>query len=184
MLNCLSVFKKHWDETVYSPSDYLVQNPVIAQLLDLSNMLTPDSKTWLETPYQHNTLNPEDLKIQTQRGEKVRSKSECMIADALYINFIPYKYDLTDYFGSAEVGGLLSPDFVIRHPVTGEIFIWEHFGRLDDPDYVAHMAYKLKIYLNAGFIPGKNLIITLETLQDPLDSSTIKTLIEKNFLSN
>ena len=60
----------------------------------------------------------------------MRSKSEAMIAMSLYVQKIPYRYECELKLGSIT----LFPDFTIRHPETGEIFYWEHFGMMDKPD--------------------------------------------------
>ncbi|MFQ8777759.1 MAG: hypothetical protein ACLR78_10425 [Roseburia sp.] len=61
----------------------------------------------------------------------MRSKSEAMIAMLLHLNAIPYRYECALSLG----GVTLFPDFTIRHPVTGVLYYWEHFGLMDDPAY-------------------------------------------------
>ena len=29
----------------------------------------------------------------------------------------------------------LYPDFTARHPKTGQVYYWEHFGLMDQPEY-------------------------------------------------
>ena len=54
-----------------------------------------------------------------------------MIAMLLHLNAIPYRYECALSLG----GVTLFPDFTIRHPGTGALYYWEHFGLMDDPAY-------------------------------------------------
>ncbi len=65
--------------------------------------------------------------------------------------------------------------------LNGEIYIWEHFGLLDDPEYLAKMLRKLRVYINNGWIPGHRLIITTETKDQVLDINTIPDIIRQYF---
>lgn len=69
--------------------------------------------------------------FQTARGEKVRSKSEVMIADTLQRFGVPYKYEyplklrkFTAY-----------PDFYCLNLRTRKEYYWEHFGMMDNVEY-------------------------------------------------
>lgn len=116
--------------------------------------------------------------FQTEKGEKVRSKSEMLIAHLLYSNNIPYRYECQLKLNFMEY----YPDFTIRHPETGELVIWEHFGLMDDPAYVRAAGRKIKDYIEAGFIPGKNLIMTFESEKYPFDFQKIQDIIRERFL--
>ena len=72
---------------------------------------------------------PEHL---TARNERVRSKSEIMIADALARNMIVFRYE---YPIEIEGLGYVRPDFLCLHPVTRQVILWEHYGMMDDPSY-------------------------------------------------
>jgi hypothetical protein len=37
------------------------------------------------------------------------------------------------------------PDFTIRHPVTGEVYYWEHFGMMDNENYAHNVYSKLQL---------------------------------------
>ena len=62
----------------------------------------------------------------------LRSKSEAIIDMILYKNGIPFRYEEKIVLGDV----ILYPDFVIRHPKTGDFYYWEHFGMMDDEDYI------------------------------------------------
>ena len=60
-------------------------------------------------------------------------------------------------------GITIYPDFVIRHPVTGEYYYWEHFGIMDEEDYRNHACKKINLYCKNEILPFVNLIMTFET---------------------
>lgn len=72
----------------------------------------------------------------------------------------------------------LHPDFYCLNLRTRQEFAWEHFGMMDDPDYAARATKKLELYAENGFFPGKNLIITMETSENPLSSKLLKSVIQ------
>ena len=76
----------------------------------------------------------------------------------------------------------LYPDFTIRHPRTGETFIWEHFGLLDKLNYRKNMLEKLHTYTANDILPGINLITTHETSEKPLTFEIIEMLIQHYFM--
>lgn len=75
------------------------------------------------------------------------------------------------------------PDFTIRHPITGEMVYWEHFGLMDEEAYRNSVYKKLKLYCDNGIIPSINLITTYETKQHPLDANHVEAIIKEYFLS-
>lgn len=72
--------------------------------------------------------------------------------------------------------------FTIRHPKTGEVFYWEHFGLMDNPTYSKNAYSKLQLYTNHGIIPSIQLITTYETKEHPLTAETIEKIVENYFL--
>lgn len=73
------------------------------------------------------------------------------------------------------------PDFTIRHPVTGEVYYWEHFGMMDNENYAHNVYSKLQLYQSAGIIPSMQLLTTFETRQNPLDYEYVELLIQYYF---
>ena len=132
---------------------------------------------WEYQLYEKKTEHPKQLTNDAPKGEKVRSKSEAFIATALYERGIPYHYEEYHYFGNTRLG----PDFTIRHPETGELYIWEHFGIIDKENYQEEFLFKIPLYLKAGYYPGVNLITTYETKDDPLSIDTIRNTIHEYF---
>ena len=76
----------------------------------------------------------------------------------------------------------LFPDFTIRHPVSKEVYYWEHFGMMDDSAYSQKAFSKMQLYTRYGIIPSVNLITTYETKDNPLSIDTIEKVISNYFL--
>ncbi len=134
-------------------------------------------EAWMQEPYETNPEFPEHLLHKTVAGHKVRSKSEAMITAYLYRNQIPYRYECKLILD----GITIYPDFTIRHPKTGQIYYWEHFGKMDDEGYIRKTQRKFQTYTSNGIIPTIQLITTYETKDNPLDMGTIEEIIEKYF---
>ena len=115
----------------------------------------------------------------TLRGEHVRSKSEILIADRLYHEGIPYHYEkeLTLIYKDSEVITIY-PDFTILNKRTLQTWYWEHLGRLHDEKYREEAKLKFDTYGYNRIVPGKNLIITMETQYNQLSTIYIKQLID------
>lgn len=122
-----------------------------------------------------------ELKLLTQNGERVRSKSELIIADRLKAAGIPYFYEGQFTFIDDEIGDFVTwfPDFQVFNIKTGQKYFWEHFGLLDNADYCLSFQYKLETYAKQGIFPGKNLIISTETSAGSLNTDYIDSLINE-----
>ena len=73
------------------------------------------------------------------------------------------------------------PDFTILNVLTREEVYLEHFGLMDDINYVENMMFKLNTYERNGIYLGVNLFITHETSKIPLNTRTLDGLIRKLF---
>lgn len=133
---------------------------------------------WMFGKYEKNRNHLENLIHVTKSGYVVRSKSEMIIADALYANNIPFRYECELSLGEMT----LYPDFTIINPVTEEIVYWEHFGMMDVPSYINTCFNKLNIYAQNGIIPTISLIATYETEHIPLNSARVEAVIESFFV--
>ena len=141
-------------------SEHLLNHPEYGKLLAKNfRPLDKELERWQEEPYEKCTKHPENLLVQGTHGKMLRSKSEAIIDRALYQNKIPFHYEEKLILD----GIMLYPDFVMRHPFTGQYFYWEHFGMMDNPDYCNHACDKIKLYCRHGIIPSVNLILTYET---------------------
>lgn len=137
---------------------------------------------WLALPYKGKSFQEGEPEFLTSKGERVRSKSEMIIADILAKNNIPYKYEFPQQMKAA--GGKLIPvypDFTCVNLRTRQEFLWEHLGRMGDSDYSMKTVMKLRTYSKNDYIPGKNLILTMECDGIPLDRKEVEALV-KTFL--
>jgi hypothetical protein len=114
-------------------------------------------------------FHPEGLKHRTERGEKVRSKSEVIIANALHRLGVRYLYE---HRFTADDGSLLLPDFAVFDSERQPVF-WEHLGMLHQEAYAQRWAEKLACYQANGFTVGVNLFITRDESDGSLDSLKI-----------
>ena len=143
---------------------------------------------WLSPKYKGKPFQPDSQKMYTSNGERVRSKSEVLIADTLKRLGVPYRYEFPlvlktgarDQTAPFTRGKKITvhPDFICLNLRTRQEFIWEHFGRMDDSDYSKKTAKKLRTYSENNIHPGKNLIITVEALGLPLSSRYIEEIIQ------
>lgn len=142
---------------------------------------------WQKTPHRGLSFKDESPEYYTQKGERVRSKSEVEIANALTLNNIPYHYEsplelqhkLPD--GRTE-NVTIHPDFLCLNVHTRTEYYWEHFGLMDSPGYSQNTVTKLNLYAENKILPGFNLIYTMETQNTPLTSKTIQLLIKEYLL--
>lgn len=122
----------------------------------------------------------------TLANDKVRSKSEVLIADRLFNAGIPYRYEeklvLEEDIPGPESLQTYYPDFTILKKSTREIVYWEHLGKMGDPAYCRDNLAKLHTYMRHGIVQGKNLIITYESADIPLFTKDVDTLIREFLL--
>ena len=143
-------------------------------------ILLPDDqfiKEWQSKPYQPKPFRKDDPVYITMRGERVRSKSEMIIADRLYANNIPYKYECPVIIN----GILIHPDFTILRIQDRKDLFLEHCGRIGDKDYSDDFVDRINLYSENGIIVGDRLFLTFETANRPLDVRTIDRLITTVF---
>ena len=113
----------------------------------------------------------------TLRGEFVRSKSEVIIADRLFSREIPYRYEI--YFPMKyEDISYVYPDFEILNVRTRQEFLWEHLGMLGDEGYSETQLKKISGYARSGFTTRKNLLLSFESKNRPLDIFYVDVLID------
>ncbi|MBQ8822175.1 MAG: ATPase [Lachnospiraceae bacterium] len=163
-----------------SPSGQLLTAPYYQELL--LPFFTPKENyftEWMNEPYPRSKEYPEKLIHKTAGSYCVRSKSEALIDMLLRSYHLPFRYEcLLELSGTP-----FYPDFTIRHPHTGKIIYWEHFGMMDDSSYNKNTYLKLQFYSSHGIIPGVNLITTFETKDHPLDAEFVRLLIQYYFLT-
>ena len=136
------------------------------------------SQQWLSVSWQGLPFTEDNPELYTSTGVRVRSKSEVLIADALTRHDIPYRYE---YPLSLKVNAkpkILHPDFMCLNVRTRQEFYWEHFGLMDSPEYANNSIGKFRLFTDNRLTPGANLIITMESKNEPLTTRTVETMIK------
>ena len=131
---------------------------------------------WLKEDYKGLDYK-NDIEIYSVNGEKVRSKSEKIIADSLYYNKIPYKYEKPLIID----GMIVYPDFTVLNVKERKEIYWEHFGMMDNEEYSKNAVKKLQIYENSGYHMGEQVVYSFETKISPLNTKYIENIINYYF---
>lgn len=156
---------------------FFEEHPDFRELLKNYSPLSAKAAEWAAAPYKRPDPDYKGTLYKTLKGDLVKSRSEQMIADALFLAGIPYRYECGVSFNNGKTW--FYPDFMIMHPRTGEILLWEHFG-MEELEYYRHKnANKMYVYFENGFVPGKNLICTASNDQLRLTHARIQANIHE-----
>jgi hypothetical protein len=157
--------------------DYIRENSIPSEVTD-----DGFAEHWQKEKYNSRWKKNTDTFYETPRGEKVRSKSEWMIASMLDKAGIPYRYEeIVPLDG--DVGVFMHPDFTVLNKRTRKVYYWEHFGAMSNNDYIeGNFMPKIQEYYNFGFLPGDKLLMTFESSGHPLDTTEVKRIIENYLL--
>lgn len=175
--------KVNWLEKTIKklPKDDLVElyekSPDRKKLIRPYEMSDADFREWWECQkYQGKDFRENAPEIYTERGERVRSKSEKLIADKLYKMNIPYRYEYPIKLGKV---GTIYPDFLLLNVAQRREYILEHFGMMDNPEYAEKAVRKIRTYEKNGIFQGDRLLLTYETSQTPIDMRAVEELLER-----
>jgi hypothetical protein len=133
------------------------------------------AKQWQAIPYEGKSFFDSGAEIYTEKGERVRSKSEKIIADKLMLMGIPYKYECPLNLKGA---GKVYPDFTVLNVRTRKEYYWEHLGMMDQADYCKNALERIALYEKNGLMPGKELLLTHETREHPIQTGIVVKMIE------
>ncbi|MBQ0005379.1 MAG: hypothetical protein KBS68_05930 [Clostridiales bacterium] len=138
-----------------------------------------DDRGWMDK-YVRLNFNNHNKVHKGLDGEFYRSKTEAAIASRLFEKGIAFVYE-----GGVRLdcGRIVYPDFIIKHPKTGGIYIWEHFGMMDRERYREDNMKKLGEYTQSGYLLNRNLIVTMENDNMHLDMEEIDRIIDYFFLA-
>lgn len=131
---------------------------------------------WESVAYQGKGFDEMMPELYTAKGERVRSKSEVIIADILNQEGIPYRYECPLQLKG---WGKVYPDFSVLNVRERKELYWEHLGMMDDPDYAESAIQKLALYQQNSLFPGRNLILTYETMKLPIHPKSVRLIIEE-----
>ena len=131
---------------------------------------------WYDSEYHGKEFYEGTAEIVTEKGERVRSKSEKILADYFYRNNILYQYERPLYLKGY---GTVYPDFTFLSKKTRKEIYWEHEGMMDKPEYAKSAVKKIESYQRNGIHLGERLILTFETELTVLNSQIVEELVEK-----
>lgn len=180
-IKCIEAFLKKSKESVRTIQEIYSSNPkqvkAFIQPIDCSD--EDYIEWWINKPYEGKIIKNEGMQL-TERGEMVRSKSELNIANALYRNGIPYKYECPL---KLKRGIVIYPDFTVLDVKHRKEIFWEHRGMMDDRDYAKHTVQRVREYQKNDIWLGSNLLITEETSTYALGTKEIEDIIRYYFLN-
>ena len=130
---------------------------------------------WESVKYQGKGFDEDSPELYTEKEERVRSKSELIIADLLNKEGVPYRYEYPIYLKGI---GQIYPDFTVLNVKKRKELYWEHLGMMDDPSYAEKALKKITIYEQNGIFPGEDLILTYETRKNPMNQKVIMLMIQ------
>ena len=132
-------------------------------------------KCWLEQKYPSKGFSDDAPVLITDRGERVRSKSEVIIANTLNRMGKPYLYERPLKLSGYEK--YLYPDFTVLNIKKRCEVLIEHFGKMDDPGYAENCLRKIRLYEQNGYFQGDRILFTFESLENPLDIRNLQKMI-------
>ena len=124
-LNAIDAFLKKMPK-YRAEENYLRLNDIRKELvvpaLETDEMY---AQRWQSMPYRGKLSEEEQTGLFTDKGEKVRSKSEMIIANLLAKDGVPYRYECPLELKGM---GVIYPDFTVLNIRLRKVFYWEHQG--------------------------------------------------------
>lgn len=171
--NFLATFqpeRKHLIPDTMAPELAVYVNPVCKTGLELA-------KEWASDMYQRNSypISPGNA-YESQRGDIVRSRAECLAVNTLFNLDLPYRYESVL---ELDERGDVYPDITVMHPVTLELWYIEIFGMMGDIDYAREAFDKIRRYQRAGL--GGHLLAFFDYPDVPFDPAAFERTIRAIF---
>ncbi|MCQ2483444.1 MAG: hypothetical protein MJ153_08170 [Clostridia bacterium] len=161
---------------LYSSLDEMSRNITDSFLLSNDEY----AKWWQSQEYHKKGFDESNTtEFYTNRGERVRSKSEILIANTLDKLNIPYRYECQLIL---QDGTIIYPDFTILDIHTREEKYYEHAGRMTDLGYNKDFMWKLNLYEHNGIFVGDKLFVSFESKEYPLSTSTLEKMLTLLFM--
>lgn len=166
--------------------EHLYTNYIPARKALISPIIIPDNeyaKNWQSQPYIGKPFSDkDDTEYYTNKHERVRSKSEIIIANILKDKNIPYKYECPIYLKNSLYPNPIYPDFTILNVRTRKVYYLEHLGKMDNEEYINDNMPRIHNYQKNGILLGDQLLITYETSKKILDIPLFEQMIECFFV--
>lgn len=185
----LTSFEKMLDSTW----DYSSMHPFYQYFADVFENLTPARqelvnpyimtdemyvKAWQSVEFTGKPFKEDVPVIKTHRGERVRSKSEKMIADQLLVMGLPYRYE---YPIQTKRLGKVFIDFTFLDIWNRTNVFYEHFGKMQDQTYCNRNLTKLEVYEEEGWHLGESFLFTMESDDHIINMDHFMNLIRHRF---
>lgn len=145
------------------------------------NVLPKEALVWKQRleaeKAKYPLYKPEQLKHPAMDGSKMRSKSEVIIANIMFLAGIPYVYEAPLFIA----GQRLLPDFTVLSLIDlkSEIII-EHQGMVFLEEYASKFIRSLKVYLQSDiWIPNDNLFFTFDDAKETLNPRQVVSILKK-----
>ena len=136
------------------------------------------AEKWQGAPYTGKEFSDNDTSsFYTDKGERVRSKSEVIIANILNKFGLPYKYECPLNLKGVTV----HPDFTILDLRNRREVYLEHFGMMDNQSYSQSFVRRINLYEQNGIFPGRELLFTVESSANPLNTRILQAVIKAFF---
>ncbi len=192
---CLQVLEsaKSEKEALDSLLHYYNKNAVYSDVyssLDITSQKITDSlllsnneyaKWWQSQKYPKKDFDASiTTEFYTNRGERVRSKSEILIANTLDKLCIPYRYECQLIM---QDGTMIYPDFTILKVHTREEKYYEHAGRMTDIGYNKDFMRRLNLYERNGIFVGDKLYVSFESKEYPLSTFNLEKMLTQWFMN-
>lgn len=166
--------------------DNKIDEIYLSEHLERQKLINPVEPTyhgllenWKSKEYVRKGFKDELPIIVTNKGIRVRSKSEKIMADYFDSIGLEFKYECPLYL---EPYGIIYPDFTFLSKRTRKEVYWEHEGMMDNPDYARTAVQKIELYEKNGIFPGDNLILTFETSSTTINTELLKKMTERFLL--
>ena len=130
-------------------------------------------REWENKPCKTLAADEDKAFFITEKGDRVRSKSEKIIADKLFHMEIPYRYEAVLNLQGINV----HPDFTLLDVQERTEIYFEHFGMMQDPDYCRNALNKIARYEKCGYHLGRELLCTFESDENPLDVKALDRIL-------
>jgi len=135
---------------------------------------------WMKVQYEpYGRWDEVKTELYTAKGERVRSKSELIIANELLGYGVPYRYEFPIEILDGNKTRTFHPDFIALNKRTCKEIILEHLGMMDKLDYNNSNLRKIDLMERNGYILGKNFIILHETSDNGLNIKVVRNYIEE-----
>lgn len=132
---------------------------------------------WYSRTYEPGEFAPDAPEYYTDREERVRSKSEILIANELNKRAIPYKYECPLNLN----GVIIRPDFTILRMRDRKELYFEHLGKMDNFLYARDQMDRLDLYEQSGYFLGQRLFITHERNNNPFNIRLFRQFLDEMF---